>query len=308
MIFFWSVIIIITQILSAEETQKYREVDAIFDKMYNHSRVLALDKEAENLARILLEKYPHDPYIYNLWASTEWLLIGRELNLKANEQREIGEIDGYRERGRRYRQIVDKGLILTENSSDKKILFIRAALMFDHAKFSARYESRLSGLRRADKEAAEGIRILKKVIQIDPNFCSAYFLMGGNRLQLSTKTNVVEKLFAWKFSKVYNELYSLDSDVFNEKKSIEWLEKAYQCGFPQLWLKKTWLETSFLLMGAYRDYGKELDIKDEMAILQKEIPLLKRLCTIFPQNRDIVQILTEREFRLKILQSYFSKK
>lgn len=299
---------VMAQALLTEETQQRKEVNTVFDKMYNHSRMLALDKEAESLARVLLEKYPHDPHFYNLWASTEWLLIGRELNLKVDEQKEINEIDGYLERSQHYRQIVDKGLGLTENSNDEKMLFVRASLMFDHAKFSARYESRFSGLKRADEEAAEGIRILKRVLGENPRFCSAYFFLGSNRLHLTTKTNFINRLFIWKFSDVYEELYSIDSNVFSEKKSMEWLEKSYQCEHHQVWQKKIWLETNFLLAGAYENYGKKLGIKDEMAVLLKEISLLKELQAIFPQNQDIVQILAKKEFRLKILQNYFSKK
>ena len=293
---------------SPPETQKYQEIDDVFNKMYNHSRLLSADKEAESMAKALLEKYPDNPYLYNLWASLEWLLIGRELNLRADEQREIAGINGYKERVQRYRDTVNKGLALTENSSDERLLFLRAALKFDHAKFSARYEGGLFRYKRADQEAAEGIEILREVISRNPSFCSAYLFLGGNRLQLSTKLNLAQQLLAWKSSRVYKELYVIDSDVINERKSIEWLEISYRCHYSQPWMKKGWLETNFLLVGTYRNYRKKLGIKDEIGILQKEVPLLQQLSGMFPQNQDIAKILIETELRLKILGNYFSKK
>ncbi|MDP3731151.1 MAG: hypothetical protein Q8R34_01505 [bacterium] len=296
------------QLSPPAETQKYREIDAVLNKSYNHSRVLSADKEAESMAWTLLGKYPNDPYVYNLWASLEWLLIGRELDLKADEQKDIAQIKGYEERAKRYRDTVNKGLALTENTSDERTLFLRAALKFDHAKFSARYESRFSGLRKADQEAAEGIGILREMIKKKPSFCSAYLFLGGNRLQLSLKTNALEKLLAWKISKVYNELYYIDSDVFNDQKSVEWLEISYRCRYSQPWMKKGWLEANFLLAGAYRDYGKKTGTRDEMPILKKEVPLLEHLANMFPQNQDIAAILETRKLRLTILENYFSKK
>lgn len=292
----------------AIEVEKYQEVETVLTKMYNHTRLLTADKEAEGMALALLTKYPDDPYVYHLWASAEWLLIGRELNLKADEQKDISAINDYQERAERYRQLVDKGLALTENAADEKLLFLRGALEFDHAKFSARYESRLSGLRRADKEAAEGVKILRSILQTNPRFCSAYLLLGGNRFQISVKTNAIEKLLAWKFSKVYSELYAVDKDVFNEQKSVSWLERAYRCESPELWSEQIELEAGFLLAEAYRHFGKQQNIKDELAILKKEVPLLNRLSGTLPQNSDLSKMLAERELRLKILTNYFSKK
>ncbi len=294
--------------LSAVETQKYKEIDEVLSKSYNHSRQLSADKEAEAMARELLEKYPDDPYIYHLWASTEWLLIGRELNLKADEQIEIGGIAEYKERAQQYRNTVNKGLALTENTSDERLLFLRAALKFDHAKFSARYEKGLNGLKKADKEAAEGIKILREILQRNPSFCSAYFFLGGNRLQLSTKTKVLERPFIWGLSSVYAELYQVDTDVFNDKKSIEWLEISYSCHYSRPWMKKGWLETNFLLAGAYRDYARKIGVRDELPILKKEVPLLEQLAAMFPQNKDITEMLETRKLRLKILENYFSKR
>lgn len=294
--------------LSSAETEKYREIDAVFSQMYNHSRLLSADKEAEKMARTLLEKYPDDPYVYNLWASLEWLLIGRELNLRADQQKEIREINNYKERAEQYRSTVNKGLALTENTDDERSLFLRAALQFDHAKFSARYESHYSGLKQADKEAGEGLKVLKKVLEGNRNFCSAFVFLGGNRLQLSTKTKLFERPFIWGLSNVYAQLNSIDSDVFNEKKSIEWLEISYRCHYSQPWMKKGWLETNFLLIGAYRDYGKKLGAREEIPVLKKEVSLLKKLVDMFPQNQDVGQMLSERELRLKVLENYFSKK
>lgn len=310
-----TVILLFLQLSPVAETQKYQDIDAVLNKSYNHSHQLSADQEAEVMARALLEKYPDDPYVYNLWASMEWLLIGRELNLRADEQKEIREINGFKERAQRYRDTVNKGLALTEssdpassNTSDERSLFLRAALKFDHAKFSARYESRYSGLKRADQEAAEGLKILKGILKNNPNFCSAYLFLGGNRLQLSTKTSLFQRPFIWGLSSVYAQLYSIDSDVFNDKKSIEWLEISYQCHYAQPWMKKGWLETNFLLAGAYRDYGKKLNPRDEIPVLKKEVSLLEQLTAMFPQNQDIVQMLSERVLRLKTLEDYFSKK
>src|SRR3989344_8621888 len=129
-------ILLFLQWSPALETQKYQEIEAVFSKSYNHSRVLSADKEAETMAKTLLEKYPNDPYIYNLWASLEWLLIGRELNLRADEQTDIRKINGYEQRAKQYRDTVNKGLVLTENKNDERSLFLRAALQFDHAKIS----------------------------------------------------------------------------------------------------------------------------------------------------------------------------
>ncbi len=290
------------------EAQKYQDVDELFYQILNHSRLLSADQEAEKTARHLLEKYPDDPYLYNLWASTEWLLIGRELNLKADEQREIDQTEGYDQRAKRYQANTEKGLALTEGKNDSKNLFLKATLKFDQAKFASRYESHISGLNHADQKAGEGIQILKQILAANPNFCSVYFFLGGTRLQLATKVGGLNWIFVRLFSETYTQLRSLDSDVFNEQKSIEWLEKAYQCGYPQPWLKKTWLETTFLLAKAYRDYGKGLGTREEMAVLQKEVPLLKQLGGMFPQNQDVASMLVERELRLKVLQNYFSKK
>lgn len=292
----------------AIETEKYQEIEAVLTKMYNHTRLLTADKEAESMAKALLDKHPNDPYVYHLWASAEWLLMGRELNLKADEQKDISAINGYQERAEHYRQLVSKGLALTEKTFDHDILFIRGTLWFDQAKFSARYESHLSGLRRADQEAAEGIRTFRNIFQNNPDFCSAYLLLGGNRLQMSIKTNAIEKLLAWKFSKAYGELYLLDKDVFNEQKSIQWLEKAYRCESSEIWAQQTELEAGFLLTGAYRHFGRQLGIKEELGILKKEVPLLNRLSHTFPQNTDLVRMLTERELRLKVLTNYLFKK
>jgi len=291
------------------ENIKESELEEVFNRTYNQTRNLFLDMGAENMAKGLLEKYPDDPYVYDLWASTEWLLIGRELNLRADEQKDITNLINYRERAENYRRMVEKGLALTENKTDEKTLFARAVLKFDQAKFSARYESRLTGLKKADREAAEGIKILKQTIKANPNFCSAYLFLGGNRLQLSTRPNFAERLLVWKFSKVYAELYSIDKDVFNEKKSVEWLEKSYYfCDVDHPWEKKTWLETAFLLAGAYRNYHKKMPVKEEVSVLPKEISLLKSLSARFPQNQDLARMLSERELRLKVLQNYFSKK
>lgn len=293
------------------EAQKYKAIDEILNKLYNHSHLLSADQEAENMARALLGENPHNPLVYHLWASIEWLLIGRELNLKADEPTDITEINGYKERSERYRNMVNKGLVLTpQDSVDERALFFRAALMFDHAKFSARYEGQLSGLKRADKEAAEGVLLLRKALETEPKLCSAYLFLGGNRFQLANKTGswTIQRLFIRNFSSVYNELYLIDSDVFNEKKAIEWLEKAYNCGYPEPWLKSFWLEASFLLAGAYHDYHKKLGVKEEFMVLPKETALLKQLVVIFPQNLDLIKKLLERELRLKVLGNYFSKK
>src|SRR3989344_717546 len=147
------------------ENIKESELEEVFNRTYNQTRNLFLDMGAENMAKGLLEKYPDDPYVYDLWASTEWLLIGRELNLRADEQKDITNLINYRERAENYRRMVEKGLALTENKTDEKTLFARAVLKFDQAKFSARYESRLTGLKKADREAAEGIKILKQTIK-----------------------------------------------------------------------------------------------------------------------------------------------
>ncbi|TSC74631.1 MAG: hypothetical protein G01um101444_236 [Parcubacteria group bacterium Gr01-1014_44] len=304
----FAVILLFLQLSPAAETQKYQEIDEVLNKTYNHSRQLSADKEAEAMARILLEKYPDDPYVYNLWASLEWLLIGRELNLRADEQKDIREVNGYKERVQRYRDTVNNGLTLTENTKDERSLFLRSALKFDHAKFSARYESKYSGLKRADKEAGEGIQILREILKANPSFCSAYLFLGGNRLQLSTKTSLYQRPFIWGFSGVYSEIYSINTDVFNEQKSIEWLEISYRCHYSHPWMKKGWLETNFLLIGAYRDYGKKLNPRDEIPVLKKEVPLLKQLTAMFPQNQDIAKMLSERELRLKTLENYFSKR
>lgn len=291
------------------EIQKYIEIDEILTKSYNHSRQLSADQEAEAMARTLLEKYPDDPYAYHLWASMEWLLIGRELNLKADEQKDITKLDKYKERAKRYRNLVDKGLLLTENAQDEKLLFLRAALQSDHAKFTARYDGGgIFRFRQADKEAAEGIRILKKILENNPGFCSAYLFLGANRLQLSTKLNLAQQLLAWKGSRIYNELYTIDSNVVDEKKSIEWLEISYACHYFQPWMKKGWLEANFLLIGAYQGYGNRLNVRDQIPILKKEIPILRRLSAIFPQNQDVADMLSSRELRLKTLENYFNKR
>lgn len=297
-------------VLPPNGVEKNQEIESLLSKMYNHTRQLSADKEAEKTARELLAKYPDDPLFYDIWASAEWLLIGRELNLKADEQRDVGEINGYGERAKKYRTTVEKGLSLTAGKNDEKNLFLRAALKFDQAKFSARYEGKFSGLKQADEQAAEGIKILRQLLGINHNFCSAYFFLGGNRFQLTSKTDPwsIKRVFVRNFSAIYNELYVLDKDVFDEKKAIEWLEIASNCGYPQPWLKKAWLENSFLLIDAYRQYAKGIGIENELSILNKEVLLLKQMTGALPQNSDLTQILNEKELRLKVLQNYFSRK
>jgi len=289
------------------EAVKERGFEEVLSRIYNHTRLLEADQEAEKMARSLLEKYPDDPYTYTIWASIEWLLIGRELNLKADEQKDIRKIRGYENRTKQYRELVNKGLALTENKTDEKSLFLRAALQFDHAKFSARYEGGFGGLDKADKEAAEGLKIAKIILAQKPNFCSAYFFLGGSRLQFSTKVPWYKKPFVWGISRAYKELYNLDGDVINEKKSIEWLERVYHCGFPQPWLKKVWLETNFVLVGAYDNFDKKHSPKEEMDTLLKEVPLLQKLSSLFPQNQDLAQRRSDKEARLQVLQKTILK-
>ncbi len=289
------------------EAEKYEEIEVILNKTYNHTRLLEADKEAERLAQALMGKYPDDPSVYDLWASAEWLLIGRELNLKADEQKDLSRVNGYKERIQRYHHSVEKGLALTENSVDERMLFLQAALKFDQAKFAAKYEGRFSGLRKADKEAAEGLKILKGILKDNPNFCSAYLFLGANRLQFSTKVKWYQKPFVWATSRAYNELYAFDGDVINEKKSIEWLERAYHCGYPEPWLKKAWLETSIILIGAYDNFDQKHGGKEEMDTLLKEVPLLQKMAALFPQNQDLGQRLSQKESRLKQLQKIIFK-
>ncbi|OGF64869.1 hypothetical protein A2661_03105 [Candidatus Giovannonibacteria bacterium RIFCSPHIGHO2_01_FULL_45_24] len=295
------------QLTSPAEIQKYQEAEAVLNKTYNHTRLLEADQEAERMARVLIHKYPDDPYIYALWASAEWLLIGRELNLRADEEKDVTQVNGYKERVQRYHYFVEKGLSLTENSIDEHMLFMRATLKFDQAKFAAKYEGRYSGLRKADQAAAEGIKILKDILRSNPNFCSAYLFLGANRLQFSTKIKWYEKPFVWASSRAYGELYAFDGDVINEKKAIEWLERAYHCGYPQPWQKKAWLETSFILVGAYGDFGKKRGKKEEMDTLLKEVPLLQKIVAFFPQNKDLGQRLSQKESRLETLQNTIFK-
>ncbi len=296
------------QISPEEEEQRYEQLNKIVYHLYDNFE--SKESNAQDLkdAWELLQCYPEDPYIYDLWATTEWVLLGHELGTGLDQQKEISEFPALAERAKRYHEVVGHGLKLTDNKNDPKNQLARAILFFSQAKFTFSFESDFSGLSRADKETAEGIKLLKRILEKDSTFGPAYFFLGTTRYGLAAKTEAwsPKRLVIRLKSYTYDELYYIDSDVFNKSSALEWMEKAYYYNASS-WLKKIWLESAMLLFKVYPDYRKSLKLNQELEILEtKEIILLERLAEILPHRQDLIQQLKLSKLRVKIIKDYLS--
>lgn len=293
------------------EEERYFQANQILEEFYNHFDSVEENAKAKKAIFELIRKYPDEPYLYNVWALTEWVLIGHELGIKIDEQKDIVEIPIYLNRVSEYHKLVDEGISLTDGKDDQKSLLLRAAFFFDKAKFIARFEGGLSGLRRADKESANSIKIIIKIFSENGDFCPGYLIPGITRFGLAAKTEPwsFNRLIVRTSSKTYNALYDFDSDVFNKNKSLQLLERMYYCKGQEIWFEKFWLESAFFLASAYGNYRKDLKITEELQILkEKEIPLLRRLAGMFPGNNDLAKKFELARLRQKILENYFTLK
>ncbi|HEY4484325.1 MAG TPA: hypothetical protein VI978_01215 [Candidatus Paceibacterota bacterium] len=296
----------------SQEEQKYEQLNKVVDSFYDNFESKKSNAEDLKNAWELLQKYPDDPYFYDLWASIEWVLLGHELGVGLVQQKNISSNSELSIRARSYHEIVGQGFKLTEDKSDTKFLLAKAILLFNQSKFTYRFEGNLSGLSKADKETADGIKVLKTILKEKPDFHSAYFFLGATRYGLASKTDPwsPKRLFVRLKSYTYDELYHLaDDDVFNKSTALKWLVESYQNGYDQPWLRKTWLESAILLSGIYPDYRKDLKIKQELEILKnQELPLLKKLIETLPNRKDVQQRLVLAQLREQVLENYISSK
>lgn len=293
-----------------EDLEKHRKASEIIDFFYNNFESVEKNMEAQKNAWDLLQKYPNDPYLYDLWTSIEWALLGHELGSGLDQQRNISELPVFSTRIKQYHEVVDQGLKLTEEKNDDiKYLLAKSLLFFARAKFIYSFEGSLSGLAQADKETAQGIKTLKKILAKDFAFGPAYFFLGTTRYGLAAKTEAwsPKRLVIRLGSYAYDELYYIDNDVFNKRSALGWIEKEYQYNDAKPWLKKIWLESAILLFKIYPDYRKGLKLSQELEILEtKEVPLLENLVEILPNRQDLVQGLKLSKLRAKILKDYLS--
>ncbi|MBI2057708.1 MAG: hypothetical protein HYT63_01865 [Candidatus Yanofskybacteria bacterium] len=298
-----------------QEEQKYEQLNKIVDSFYDNFESKEINAQNLENAWELLRKYPDDPYFYDLWSSIEWVLLGHELGVGLDKQKNISDNVELAGRAKKYHEIVGQGFKLASSQDNHKHLLAQAILLFSQAKFIYRFEGNLSGLSQADKDTADGIKVLKRILKENPNFHSVYFFLGATRYGLASKTDPLsfKRLFVrWK-SYAYNELYYFaDDDVFNKSTALKWIEKSYENSYDEPWLKKTWLESALLLAEVYDDQREEFKnsgkSKNEWLILEKEVPLLKRLVTTFPNRKDMAKKLELANPRLKVLSNYFSSK
>ncbi|MBI2676806.1 MAG: hypothetical protein HYX21_02565 [Candidatus Yanofskybacteria bacterium] len=298
-----------------QEEQRYEQLNRVVDSFYNNFE--SKESNAQDLkdAWELLRKYPDDPYFYDLWASIEWVLLGHELGVGLDKQKNISDNMELAGRAKKYHEIVGQGFKLASSQDNHKHLLAQAILLFSQAKFIYRFEGNLSGLSQADKDTADGIKILKKILKENPDFHSAYFFLGATRYGLASKTDPLslKRLFVrWK-SYTYSELYYFaDDDVFNKSTALKWIEKSYENSYDKPWLKKTWLESALLLAEVYDDQREKFmnggKSKNEWLVLEKEVSLLEKLVTTFPNRSDIARKLQLTKPRLKVLENYFSSK
>jgi len=297
------------QSLEDLEKEKYQKVNKLVDFFYNNFESVEKNLEAKKNAWDLLQNYPDDPYLYDLWATIEWASLGHELGTGLDQQKDVSEFPKLVERAKKYHVIVDQGLRLTDDKNNTESQLARAVLFFDQAKFTFSFESNTSSLSQVDKETAEGIKTLKQILEKDSALGPAYFFLGITRYGLAAKTESwsPKRLVIRLASYVYYELYSLDNDVFNKSSALDWVEKGYHytCLYP--WLKKVWLESALLLFKIYPDYRKGLKLNKELEILEtKEVPLLENLAEILPNRQDVLQGLKLSKLRVRILKDYLS--
>lgn len=286
--------------LSQEE--KYEQIDRVIYLFYNYYDRVDKNLEAKLKIEELIAQYPGDPYLYDLWATVEWVLLGHELGVKLGERKNIDGDDKYRERISHFRDMVNKGLILTEKQSSSRLRFAQASLWLDHARFSYSYAG---GLNKADEESANGFITIRTILGENKDFCPAYFPLGITRFRFS-KESFFKRAGIKIFSRSYEEISLLNVKVMDSNEGMKWIEKTYECGYQEPWLKENWIEASFALLSIYERYRSDIDGERlELVFLkEKELPLTQRLLDLFPENIGLAEKLKEKE---KLIQGYLLK-
>ena len=274
-------------------------VDTLLTDFYNNFDSVESNREVKNDIEKLIEEHPNDPHLYSFRATVEWTLIGHELRLKMNENKNISKDNMWAKRLQTHNEMIDRGIALTNNKTDPDSIFARTALFFERGKLIYRFGN---GPKSADLITAEGIRILN----IENLPCQTYFFLGTIRFGMSTQGKL-GRFAIYLFSKNYEVIQKLDRDVFNIKKSVKWLELAYQCDYDTIIHKKMWAETAFFLVNAYNTIRKNLSTTEELAILEKEIVITDMLTLSFPKNKDIAQHHVNLKLRHAILANYIAR-
>lgn len=293
-----------------EESSAQQKIERVIMFFYNHMDILDKNTEAKLAAEELIQKYPDNPWLYDLWAAMEWNAMGLELGIKIDERQSILDNPAHRQRAQKYHQMVERGLQLAEltlaNASqshleERQWLFAKAVLHFAYGKFAVRFENRL---RQSDEAGAKGIKELKKILARDPDFGPAFMYLGGTRHQLAVR-GMFQRLGIRLFSFTYKELEELCDSVFDKEESIAWIEKAGQYGAPEPWLKKNWLEALLSLEGIYNRRRKDFDAQEELVfIAQKYRPLLELLADTLPENIKYAQKLEQLKEDVRIKQAH----
>ena len=282
----------------AMHAQESYEIDSLVSEFYNNFVSKESNKEVKENIERLLERYPENPYLYNFWASVEWILMGRELGLKLNETKNISKDSAYTKRIAIYERMIEKGLLESAKLSDEEKSLSKAALLFEKSKLQYRF---FEDIKSADKTSAAVIQILENT-----SSCHKYFFLGSIRFSLSNQSKA-KQLAIYFLSDSYEELYKLDSDVFNKEKSIEWLKRAYECGYSAVKHKNIWIETAFILINAYANYRRGLSLDNELVIIKKEMAISHALALMFPQNEDLLYLHKYNGVRQKVLENYLKK-
>jgi tetratricopeptide (TPR) repeat protein len=302
-----------------QEAPAETEVEAILQLFYNNLHSIEQHAEAKTATSVLIEQYPNDPLLYELWCAIEWSAISLELEMKFDERRDILGIAPYRKRAEIYHEMVRRGLqsadqsllIAMDLATRLKLLFAKGALHYADSKFAANFEEGFTGLIRADQAATLGIKEFKKALEIDPNFSAVYLYLGGTRYQISSQSFVRRTTVRFT-SYTFAEINTLCQwDVVNKSESVRWLEKAYAFGAPEPWLKKNWIESGLVLHGMYEKSRVEASLKlaDEITfIASKEFPLLVHLLEQMPENKKLREKHQALNIRLDLLKNYLRHK
>lgn len=293
-----------------------KNYDQILLNFYNYFDNLESNRQAKKDTEQLIALFPEEPYLYELWATIEWTLLGHELGLKLGENKDLSSLPIYQARAANYEQMIRKALALTVSVQEKttRKLNAQAALRFERSKFLVRFSEGTGRLIKADEETRQGIKALGEILVDLPDFCPAYFFLGAIRHLLisgseawSIKRGLVR--FGSKSYKTLGQLPIIQEDVFDEEETVRWLEKAFACGYQEWWFKKSWIENGFLLTEVYAKYRQKKDLVQELIILEKrELPLLIHLTNLFPANQGLSQKLKERQLREEILKKYLASR
>lgn len=298
---------------------KNESVGRMLTLFYNHLDSIEKHTESKTIISRLIEKYQDDPLLYELWCAVEWSSISLELEMKLDERRDIMGIAPYRKRAEQYHQMVARGLqladqFLTSVNDDlilqRQGLFAKGALFYADAKFLAKFEDGLTGLRKADEVAAQGIKEFKKLLLVDKDFLAVHLYLGSTRYQISSQ-NLIKRTTIRFTSYSFAEINTIcERDVVDKEEAILWIQWAYTYGAPELWLKKNWIESAFVLRGAYEKHriDKSFGLSDEIQFIQnKEWPVLLWLLEQFPENKKLLEKHRELNLRLQILRNYLKK-